>query len=100
MRALTASLVAVFSMLTILAGAAQARPDIRTMRCADVRELVFQKGTIVVTTGDTTYERFVEGQRQCQPFAEIAIPAVAETRDNPKCWVGSVCRNRSDFKAN
>lgn len=87
------------SALAPLAGAAMARPDVRTMYCADARELVFRKGAIVVTTGDTTYERFVEGQRQCQPFDEIAVPAVAETRDNPECWIGSVCRNRGNFKA-
>lgn len=79
--------------------AAERRPDIRTMNCADVRALVFQHGAVVVTTGDNTYQRFVEDQRQCQPFDEIAEPAVAATRDNPECWIGSVCRNRGDFKS-
>ena len=99
MRPVTARIVAAFCTLILFVGAAQARPDIRTMRCADVLELVFRQGAVVVTTGENTYERFVEGQRQCQPFSEIAVPAVAKTRDNPECWVGSICRNRSDFKA-
>ena len=93
-------IVATLGALTLLAGAAQARPDMREMRCADARELVFLNGSIVATTGEGTYERFVEGQMQCQPYAEIAVPAVAETMDNPECWVGSICRNRGDLKEN
>lgn len=96
--------IAVFGMVpfVLLAGAAAAaerRPDIRTMSCSDARELVFQRGAVVVTTGENTYERFVDDQLQCQPSDEIAMPAVAATLDNPECWIGSICRNRSDFKS-
>lgn len=86
-------------LLAGTAAAAESRPDIRTMSCAEVRALVFQRGAVVVTTGDNTYERYVDDQLQCQPFDEIADPAVATTLDNPECWVGSICRNRSDFKS-
>ncbi|HSM41683.1 MAG TPA: hypothetical protein VK862_13090 [Afifellaceae bacterium] len=86
-------------LLTGPSAAAERRPDIRTMNCADARALIFQRGAVVATTGENTYQRFVDDQLQCQPFDEIAVPAVAATRDNPQCWVGSVCRNRGDFKS-
>ena len=76
---------------------AQTRPDARTMACNDVRELVFERGAAVISTGERTYARFVESQFFCQPVAEIAEPAFAETRDNPECWIGYICRNRSDM---
>lgn len=97
MRAPAAAIAACLAA-TVAIDAAQARTDLRTIICADARELVFLKGAVVFTTGDTTYQRFVEGQRQCQPSDEVAVPAVAATRDNPECWVGYTCRNRSEFK--
>lgn len=96
MRAAAPTVLAIW--LCLLSAGAQARQDVRAMTCAGAREQVFQKGAAVFTVSETTYERFVEGQRQCQPFDEIAVPAIVATRDNSKCWVGYICRNRSDFK--
>ncbi len=69
------------------------------MACNQVRELVFGSGAIVITTGDRKFERFVESQRFCQPVDEVSVPAFVETRDNPECWIGYVCRNRDDVEA-
>jgi hypothetical protein len=91
------SIVMVLLPLSNLPAGAQARPDARTMACIDVRELVFGKGAVVITTGERTFARFVESQLFCQPVAEISTPAFVETRDNPECWIGYVCRNRSDL---
>ena len=97
MRAAPIFAACMVAMLTI--ADVKARVDLRTMSCAAARERVFLTGAEVFTTGENTYERFVEGQLQCQPFDEIAVPAVAATRDNPQCWIGYICRNRSDFNS-
>jgi hypothetical protein len=97
-RGLAASVAAILAA-SLAIDAAQARTDLRTISCVDAREQVFLNGAVVFTTSDTTYQRFVEGQRQCQPSDEIAVPAIAATRDNPECWVGYTCRNRSNFKS-
>ena len=78
---------------------AQTRQDTRTMACNQVRELVYSSGSIVITTGDQKFQRFVESQRFCQPVDEVSVPAFAETQDNPDCWVGYLCRNREDLEA-
>ena len=97
MRGAAAIAACVVSALTI--SAADARTDLRATTCAAAREAVFQSGSAIFTTGENTYERFVEGQLQCQPFDEIAVPAIAATLDNPQCWIGYICRNRSEFKS-
>ena len=82
-------------LVLLLSGAVQARPDASRMTCSAVREVVFQHGAIVMSTGPTTFDRFVESQRYCQPVNEIATPAIVSTRDNPQCWIGYVCRDRA-----
>lgn len=86
--------------LAFSAADAKARPDVTEMSCNEARELVFRQGAIVMTTGERTFERFVESQRFCQPVDEISVPAIVVTRDNPQCWVGYVCRNRADLISN
>ena len=84
--------------LALSAADATARQDARKMACNDVRELVFSAGAVVITTGDRTFDRYVESQRFCQPVDEVSVPAFVETRDNPQCWIGYVCRDRSDME--
>ncbi len=90
--------LALVSALIVPTGnAAIARPDATKMSCAAARELVFQQGAVVVTTGRNTYARFVESQIHCQPVDEISRPAFVTTRDNPECWIGYTCENRSGY---
>lgn len=70
--------------------AAAARPDLRTMTCAQAQDTVRRLGAVVMTTGRHTYERYVSHQRYCDRW-EAIVPALASTRDNPQCLVGYIC---------
>jgi hypothetical protein len=91
-------LVAIVFVIALFgAEAASARPDFRTMTCAEAHDLVFKSGDIVATTGASTYQRFVRGRRFCQR-EEIPRNGTAATSDDPQCPVGYVCipRQSSD----
>jgi len=76
-------------------GTAQARPDTRTMTCAQAQALVDRYGAIVLTTGQHTYDRFVSGQRYCDiPY--IARMTWVQTRDTDKCPIAYTCKQSSD----
>jgi hypothetical protein len=79
--------------LVSAAGPALARPDTRTMTCAQAQTYVQQNRAIVMTTGQNTYTRIVSGQGSCsqsQTTRRLSAPTV----DNPKCQVGYECRER------
>jgi hypothetical protein len=79
--------------LVTVAGPASARPDTRTMTCAQAQTYVKQNNAIVMTTGQNTYTRIVSGQGSCsqsQTTRRLSAPTV----DNPKCQVGFECRER------
>jgi hypothetical protein len=87
-----------FSALAIVAGlafsnAAHARPDTRAMSCEQAKSFVRQKGAVVMSTGQYTYERIVSNQSFCG-WDEITWLKVAPTKDDPKCRVGYYCRPR------
>ena len=70
------------------------RPDTRRMTCAEANALVAREGSIVLTTGNNTFERFVADRSQCL-MDEITRPGYAATRDEEQCTVGSRCVRRS-----
>jgi len=76
----------------LLAGmsAAEARPDARTMTCAQVNALVREQGPVVISTGRHTYRRFVNSRRHCERD-QILRPLVTRTADRAECPVRSVC---------
>lgn len=67
-----------------------ARPDLRRMTCAQAQAMVAQRGAVVMTTGQYTYQRFVAGPRWCDHW-EVVRPEVARTRDTQSCVVGYIC---------
>ncbi len=67
-----------------------ARPDLRRMSCAQAQAMVAQRGAVVMTTGQYTYQRFVAGPRWCDRW-EVVRPEVARTRDTQSCVVGYIC---------
>jgi len=77
------------------ASAAQARPDTRTMTCAEAQALVDQYGAVVLTTGQHTYDRFVSGQHYCE-IPNVAKMTWVQTRDTNKCPVAYTCKQSSD----
>ncbi|MHA7774932.1 hypothetical protein [Roseibium sp. M-1] len=81
----------------LLAGASvtvqaqEARPDTRRMTCSQAQDLVRQRGTIVLTTGPSTFDRFVANGRYCEPRNAQVRAKFAPTKDNPQCSVGYRC---------
>lgn len=57
-----------FLFMAILAAVpamAQHRVDARQLDCASVQSLIFQRGAVVLTTGQHTYDRYVADGRFC-----------------------------------
>jgi len=80
-------------LLLCFAEDAFARPDVRTMTCAQARALVLQNGAVVLTTGQYTYDRYVARQAYC--FAPFVIQrAWVATADTEQCPVGYTCEQR------
>lgn len=88
-RTLAAGFAVTLALLNPVTSA-MARPDTRTMTCAQAQDLVKRSGAIVLTTGDYTYSAFVGTRAYCQS-REFLRPSYAPTRDNPSCRVGSRC---------
>lgn len=65
---------------------AQGRPDARRMTCEQVQSMIYQRGAVVLTTGQHTYDRFVAGRRWCDiPYVPMATRVA--TRDTDRCPV-------------
>lgn len=70
---------------------AQGRPDARAMTCAQVQDLIDQRGAAVLTTGQHTYDRFIARWNRCDhPF--IPQDTRISTRDTNRCEV-YICRD-------
>lgn len=89
----TVMALAGFAMASLAAGHALARPDTRTMTCSQAQTMVQQFNSIVLTTGQNTYSRFVKGQGFCEP-GQVTARATAPTMDTKKCAVGFRCQDR------
>lgn len=72
---------------------AQGRPATPALSCAAAADLVARSGAIVLTTGPFTYARIVRDGGFC-PIPEFPKPAFEVTLDDPKCFVGYVCRDK------
>ncbi len=75
------------------AALAQTGPYSPRMTCATAAGLVARQGAVVIATGPSTYDRYVDHQRQCLP-PETTRPAWVATRDNPQCFIGYTCEIR------
>ncbi len=85
--------LAIWMLLLTIADVAYARPDVRTMTCAQAKALVRQIGSVVMTTGKYTYERYVAGQAYCErPY--VKRRAWIATKDTSECLVGFTCEDR------
>ncbi|POF31522.1 hypothetical protein [Roseibium marinum] len=72
-------------------GAAQQRPDLRTMTCGQAQSLVRQHGAVVFTTGQHTYSMFVSNISYCDRNQQLFVQ-YGPTRDYPKCPVAYECK--------
>lgn len=65
---------------------AQGRPDTRKMTCQQVQSLIQQRGGVVLTTGQYTYDRYVAGRRWCN-HPEIPVTVRVPAKDTNSCVV-------------
>ncbi|MCK7614141.1 hypothetical protein [Roseibium sediminicola] len=87
-----AALTAVCLVLTASLAHAQAgRPDTRRLTCNEAQQLVQKSGSIVMTTGPSTFEKFVANASYCLPQSNQVRANFAPTKDNPECAVGNRC---------
>ena len=71
--------------------AAQAqRPNTLSMTCAQARGLVASTGSIVLSTGVHTFDKYVASPGYCE-FGEYAYSASVPTRDTRSCPIGYRC---------
>lgn len=73
------------------AGTAFARPDTRSMTCAQTQRLIIRSGAVVLTTGPRTYDRYVAGYRYCS-WPHAPARAFVPTKDYADCPVYN-CRH-------
>lgn len=93
---LTRSAIAVAALAAFSAPlAAQGRPDVRAMTCGQVHALIAQRGAVVLTTGQHTYDRFVAGRRWCD-HPNIPMAVRITTRDTDRCVIHNCQRDPYD----
>ncbi len=80
-------------LMLLIPEIAHARPDVRTMTCAQARELVLHYGAVVMTTGRHTYERYVAGQGYCYR-PDVIQRAWIATGDTSRCQIAFTCEQR------
>ena len=96
MSRLVLSVLVLTLAATSIAGA---RPNTTAMSCAEATATVARAGSIVLSTGEFAYERFVAGIQFCMPRQQTE-PGFAPTRDSRQCQVGFVCRRPNWFPDN
>lgn len=65
------------------------------MTCAQVQALISQRGGVVLSTGQHTFDRYVANRNFCQ-HGEILKRDYVPTRDNNRCYVQR-CANNQPF---
>jgi len=70
------------------------RPDARGMTCAQVQSLIKQRGGVVLTTGQYTFDRYVSNRSFCER-REILKNDYIATRDDGQCFVQRCVQNPS-----
>jgi hypothetical protein len=70
---------------------AQTRPYAPGLTCRAVAGIVASRGAAVVSTSETTYDRYVANGSFCFP-TQVTRPAWVETADTPRCFIGYTCQ--------
>lgn len=74
------------ALLAALPAMAQHRVDARQLDCASIQSLIVQRGAVVLTTGQHTYDRYVADGRFCF-HPEVARLTSVPAADTPQCPV-------------
>ncbi|WP_208986221.1 hypothetical protein [Labrenzia sp. OB1] len=93
---LMAAAAAALALSAVQPAVAQSgRPDTRSMSCAQVQSLINQRGGVVLSTGQHTFDRYVANRNFCQ-HGEILKRDYVPTKDNNRCYVQR-CSNNQPF---
>lgn len=68
------------------AAIAQGRPDSRQMSCGQVQSLIEQRGAVVLTTGQHTYDRYVSYRGSCS-WPSVPTRTTIKAADTDRCPV-------------
>ena len=87
--------IAISSILLVMvtAPANAQRPDTRVYNCGQVIATIKQYGSLIWTTGPTTYDRIVSNRSYCR-HGQVPKQKYAPTLDNPRCRIGYTCVER------
>ncbi|WP_428642704.1 hypothetical protein [Roseibium sp.] len=77
-----------------------ARPDTRNLTCDQARALVQKRGSVVMTTGTNTFEKFIADASYCMQRSMTLRSRLAPTKDNPSCTVGYRCHSNRGNRSN
>lgn len=69
---------------------AQERPNSLTLNCAVLTDMVSERGSAVIATGSSLFDRYVANRRFCDASQTIQ-PARLPTLDQPHCFLGYRC---------
>ena len=78
--------------LALLAGTGQAvaqTPSV-SMTCAEAAALINTRGSAVLATSRTLYDRYVRDRSFCV-YDQDTRPEWVPTKDNPQCFIGYSC---------
>lgn len=75
---------------------ASARPFTPAMSCDAAAGVVAANGSAVLSTSQSTYDRYVRDRRFCA-YGEYIEPAYVQTRDASSCLVGYTCTSREPY---
>ena len=82
--------------VTIVASGAQANTvdhiDTHTMSTTQLRELIQDRGAVILTTGPELFDRYVANDSQCS-IGEKIKRAYVPTADSSSAFVGYACVN-------
>lgn len=70
---------------------AQARPYAPGLSCRALVGIVASRGAVVVSTSQTTYDRYVANRSFCYP-TQVTRPAWVVAADTPQCFIGYTCK--------
>jgi hypothetical protein len=91
------ALFAAFALISFAGAAEAARPDTRTMTCAQAREFVIANSPVIMTYGYSRkagplYSKF--SAHSCRSGRDDTdVAAWVPTLDSPSCYIGYVCNN-------
>ena len=85
------------AMIATTITVAEARKSTLSYTCHQAQNLVHSRGTILMSTGGHSYERFVSNRSFC-PFGDYVKRAYAPTRDRRSCQVGYTCTMDNPFE--